>query len=251
MPGNLAYQAYHQIWVGLDWLFPPDCGGCGKKGARWCDACISKSQRIGDQCCPICGNIALVPEECIRCREHKPAYSQLRSWALYLGPIRNMVHRLKYKGDISIGEAVAFPLIADLKRLSWEIDVVAPVPLSLARMAERGYNQAALIAFPIAIGLHLPYQARLLTKVRDTRSQVGLSYDDRLMNVVDAYSVDLAKVSGKRVLIIDDVTTSGATLNECARVLRQAGAVKVFGYTFARATHHRFADHSDNVIDGN
>ncbi len=250
MPGNLAYQAYHHMWVGLDWLFPPDCGGCGKKGSRWCDACVSKCQRIDDQCCPICGDIALVPEVCSRCLESRPWYDQLRSWAMYLGPIRNMVHRLKYKGDISIGEAVATPLIMDLQRISWEIDVVAPVPLSLARMAERGYNQAALIAFPIAIGLHVPYQARLLTKVRDTRSQVGLSHDDRLMNVVDAFSVDSDKVKGKRVLLIDDVTTSGATLNESAKALRQAGAEKVYGYTFARATHNRTAAHTDNGIDG-
>ena len=249
MPGNLAYRAYHQIWVGLDWLFPPDCGGCGKQGARWCAACVSSSQLIGDQCCPVCGNIIFAPGECSRCREQKPFFTRMRSWALYLGPVRNMVHRLKYKGDISLGEAVAGPLVADIQRIGWEIDVVAPVPLSLARMAERGYNQAALIAFPVAIGLHIPYQAKLLSKIRHTRSQVGLSYDDRWSNVVDAFSVEPGKVNGKRVLIIDDVTTSGATLNECARALMSAGADKVYGYTFARAAHSRTAAHSDLVID--
>ena len=247
MPGNLAYWAYHQIWAGLDWLFPPDCGGCGKKGARWCAACVSASQLMGDACCPVCGNIIFTPGECSRCHEQKPFFTRLRSWALYLGPIRNMVHRLKYKGDISLGEAVAEPLIADLRRSGWEIDVVAPVPLSLARMAERGYNQAALIALPVAIGLHLPYRAGLLTKTRHTRSQVGLSYDDRLLNVVDAFSVESGKAIGKRVLMIDDVTTSGATLNECARALMSAGAGMVYGYTFARAAHSKAAAHTDNV----
>lgn len=250
MPGNLAYRAYHQIWVGLDWLFPPECGGCGRKGSRWCDDCVFGSVLIGDQCCPVCGDIALSVGLCLHCQEQKPVFTQLRSWASYLGPVRNMVHRLKYHGDISLGEAVAQPMIAELARIGWDVDVVAPVPLSLARMAERGYNQAALIAFPIAMGLHRPYQGKLLTKVRDTRSQVGLSYDDRLMNVVDAFSVEPEAVSGKRVLLIDDVTTSGATLNECAKVLMSAGADSVHGYTFARATHNRAAAHTEIALAG-
>jgi competence protein ComFC len=249
MPGSLAYRAYHLIWVGLDWLFPPDCGGCGKQGTRWCNECLSKSHVIGNQCCEVCGDVTVLAGVCARCQGQIPVYTRARSWAIYQGPVRNMVHRLKYKGDLSLGEALAQPLIADLTRIGWAIDVVAPVPLSLARMAERGYNQAALIAYPIAIGLTVPYQAKLLRKVRDTRSQVGLSYDDRLTNVVDAFFVDGLKVSGMRVLLVDDVTTSGATLNECARVLKKAGADEVYGYTFARATHNRTAVHSEIAID--
>jgi competence protein ComFC len=249
MPGSLAYRAYHLIWVGLDWLFPPDCGGCGKKGTRWCGDCVSQSDVIGNQCCDICGDITVHSGVCARCMEQTPACTQARSWAVYQGSVRNIVHQLKYEGDLSLGEAIAQPLIADLTRIGWPIDVVAPVPLSLARIAERGYNQAALIAFPISIGLKIPYQAKLLRKVRDTRSQVGLSHDGRLANVVDAFTVDGLKISGKRVLLVDDVTTSGATLNECARVLKRAGADDVYGYTFTRASHHSTAAHTEIAID--
>jgi ComF family protein len=249
MPGNLAYNAYHLLWVGLDWLFPPNCGGCGSKGTRWCEDCLSDSQLIGNQCCEICGDVTVLAGVCARCQGQMPLCSQVRSWAVYKGPVRNMVHRLKYKGDISMGEALVKPMVADLQRIGWAFNMVIPVPLSLARTVERGYNQAALIARPIAIELQVSYQAKVLQKVRDTRSQVGLSYTERQNNLVDAFTVDVEKVRGKNVLLVDDVTTSGTTLNECARMLMLAGAEKVYGYTFARATNNRFAPHTEIDID--
>lgn len=249
MPGNLAYTAYHLFWVGLDWLFPPSCGGCGCKGTRWCEDCISKSELIGNQCCEICGDVTITIGVCARCGRGKPICSQVRSWAVYKGPVRNMVHRLKYKGDISLGEAIAKPLAADLQRIGWPINMVVPVPLSLARMEERGYNQAALIALPLAIELRIPYQPKALHKVRNTHSQVGLSYIERQNNLVNAFTVEAKKVSGKSILLVDDVTTSGTTLNECARMLKLAGADNVYGYSFARATSNRSAPHTEVDID--
>ena len=249
MPGNLAYQAYQLIWSGLDWIFPPECGGCGKKGVRWCPVCASESRTISDRCCEICGDIFVDTEICQRCLEERPVFTQARSWAVYEGPVRNLVHRLKYKGDICLGEALAKPLIFELKRIGWNIDMVIPVPLSLARMAERGYNQAALIALPIAIGLQVPYQVKALRKVKDTRSQVGLSYNDRKTNLMDAFKVDVEILKGKRILVVDDVTTSGATLNECARALYEAGACDVFGYTFARAANNKLAPNTELLAD--
>jgi ComF family protein len=250
MPGNLAYEAYQLIWVGLDWIFPPECGGCGKKGARWCGDCLSSSQIIGDNCCELCGDITVSAGICVRCQRTRPEYTQARSFAVFQGSIRNLVHRLKYKGDMSLGEALAKPLISDLKRIGWKFDMVIPVPLSLGRMAERGYNQAALIALPVAMGLQVPYRGKAMQKVRHTLSQVGLSFDERLINLADAFEVDVKIVAGKKVLLIDDVTTSGATLNECARVLKAAGAQEVYGYTFARAAHNRFAANTEMPTDG-
>jgi len=249
MPGNLAYNAYHLIWVGLDWLFPPNCGGCGSIGTRWCNNCLSESQMIGNQCCETCGDVTVLTGVCAICQEQRPFCSQIRSWAVYKGPIRNMVHNLKYKGNIALGEALAKSLVTDLQRIRWDVDMVVPVPLSLARMEQRGYNQAALIARPIAIASHIPYQPKALLKVRDTRSQVGLSYNKRQNNLVDAFAVKAEKVTGKNILLVDDVTTSGTTLNECARMLRLAGAEKVYGYTFARATHNRSAPHTEIDAD--
>jgi ComF family protein len=234
MPGNLAYQAYQLIWIGLDWLYPPVCGGCGKNWIRWCEVCQSKSQLIGNQVCTVCGDLTSLGGICTRCQENKPFYSAVRSWAVYEGCVRSALHKLKYKGDIGLGDSLAKPMLADLKRIGWQIDIVAPVPLSLARLAKRGYNQAALIACPIALGLQLPYRPKAIRRVRDTRSQVGLSTDERRMNVHAAFSAQKDVVSGKRVLIVDDVTTTGSTLNECAASLLSAGAQEVYGYTLAR-----------------
>lgn len=249
MPGNLAYRAYHLIWSSLDWLFPPDCGGCGKKGERWCSDCQSKSQIIGGRCCTVCGDISVETGICRRCREDPPLYTQVRSWALFQGPVRSLVHQLKYKNDICLGEALAQPMILELQKIGWPLDLLMPVPLSLARMAERGYNQAALIAFPIAIGLNIPYTARALMKVRNTRSQVGLRFEERKQNLANAFTVNAPKVNAKRILIVDDVTTTGSTLNECARILLGAGAKEVYGYTFARSAHNRLVSHAEEPLD--
>jgi ComF family protein len=117
----------------------------------------------------------------------------------------------------------------------WLIDVVVPVPLGIARLKERGYNQAALIAHPFALASGLRYAPRALLRTRETRSQVGLSITERKINVTDAFKARHEIVGGKRVLLIDDVTTSSATLDACAAALRKDGADQVYCLTLARA----------------
>jgi ComF family protein len=123
-----------------------------------------------------------------------------------------------------------------LKREDWEVDFLIPVPLSAGRLAERGYNQAALLARPLALATGLPYRPQALWKVRETPTQVGLTASGRRVNVKDAFQADPALSSGARVLVIDDVTTSGATLEACAEALRCSGARQVFALTLARTS---------------
>jgi ComF family protein len=115
------------------------------------------------------------------------------------------------------------------------VDLVVPVPVSLSRRSERGYNQAALLARPIALFYGLDYRPKALMKLRETRSQVGLTVEERKANVDDAFFGEQRIVKGKNILVVDDVTTSGATLNACAHVLRNAGAEEVYCLTLARA----------------
>jgi ComF family protein len=117
----------------------------------------------------------------------------------------------------------------------WDIDLVVAVPLGVARLKERGYNQAALIARPFALQTCIEYSSRGLKRVRETRSQVGLSFDQRQDNVVNAFSANQGIVNKKRILLIDDVATSGATLNSCGAALYGAGAREVYAMTVARA----------------
>jgi len=126
-------------------------------------------------------------------------------------------------------------MIRSLSFTAWKVDLVVPVPISLSRRSERGYNQAALLARPITLCFGLEYRPQALEKSRETRSQVGLSLEERQTNVHGAFFAEHRIVEGKNILVVDDVTTSGATLNACAQALRLAGAKEVYCLTLARA----------------
>ncbi|MBC8507212.1 MAG: ComF family protein [Anaerolineales bacterium] len=159
----------------------------------------------------------------------------IRSWSIFDGPIRNALHRVKYQRDIALAEVLMRPVVTYVHDLEWGIDIVAPVPLSKNRLRERGYNQADLLAKPLALGMGLRYQPKTLRRGRDTRSQVDLNLAQRRDNVKDAFSATSKVVDGKAVLVVDDVATSGSTLDACAEALWQAGASDVYGVTLARA----------------
>jgi ComF family protein len=233
-PQKPAYLVYRWAWSGLDWLFPPSCGGCGVRGMRWCQKCQENTRLIPALVCPICGNAQNSTAKCQKCRTYLPVYTALRSWAVFEGPLRNALHRLKYKGDLALGEVLARPLVDLFTRLGWKVDLVTSVPIGVARRGERGYNQATLLARPLALNVGLDFQPDALSKTRETRTQVGLSISDRRTNVAGAFSANPKRVMQKHVLLIDDVTTSGATIEACAKALLDAGASQVFGLTLAR-----------------
>jgi ComF family protein len=114
-------------------------------------------------------------------------------------------------------------------------DLVVPIPLGVKRLRERGYNQAGLLAHPFALALQLPYRPRALKRIKETRTQVGLSIPQRRKNVEGAFKADPDIVSGKSVIVMDDVMTTGATLDEAGQALKQAGASQVVGFSLAKA----------------
>lgn len=239
MPEPLVYQIYRLLWSGLDWLYPPLCGGCGTKGLRWCSECTRLTPLVLPPLCPICGESQMNESICRECQENTPAFTALRSWAYFGDRIRKAIHRLKYKGDIALGDVLARPIIHLVRNLEWKIDLIVPVPVGLARMTERGYNQAALLAKPLAMCLGIQYSSSSLYKARETRSQVGLGRKERQENVEGAFSAHPKGVSGKCVLVVDDVVTSGSTIQACATALLKAGAERVYGVSLARANQDR------------
>lgn len=232
---RLAYRLYQGLWGGLDWIYPPLCGGCGRPGARWCSDCQSRTTILRGPACPRCGQSLPAAGLCQRCRHCPPSYTSLKSWAHFSGPLRNAIHRLKYNGDVALGEVLARPLVQMISSLDWTLDAVVPVPIGIARRAERGYNQAAVIGFPLALGCGIPYQPRWLVKIRETPSQVGLTVLERQNNLQGAFSSEKKAAAGKFILIIDDVTTTGATMEACSTALLTAGAAGTFGLTLARS----------------
>jgi competence protein ComFC len=230
-----AYRLYRLAWTGLDWVYPPRCGGCGAIGSRFCINCLHETQIIQLPVCIVCGRALESPGICRNCQHNPPSFTARRSWAFFSGPLRNAMHRLKYKRDVALADTLAQPLIRLLASTDWMIDLVTAVPAGVARQVERGYNQAALLARPIALSHGLPLRLGALRKLRETRSQVGLSVRERMQNVENAFHADVGSVHGKRVLLVDDVTTSGATVSACAQALSQSGAQQVFVLTLAHA----------------
>lgn len=139
---------------------------------------------------------------------------------------------------MGIGDALARQMSDFVRDLYWEVDMLIPVPLGKKRLKERGYNQVALVARPLAYELGLQYSPHGLWKSRETRSQVGLNVSQRRENVSKAYQAEGKVVTGKSVLLMDDVATTGSTIQSAAEALLSAGARTVYAVTVARALAH-------------
>ena len=237
---TFSYYLYRRFWLGVDLLFPPRCIGCGRVGVRFCENCLAGVSRVVPPICKRCGDA--VPEGeilCRQCLKYSPAFAQARSWALMEDSVRQAIHRLKYRRDIALADILAVQLVALVQSLDWPVEAVAAVPLGAQRQRDRGYNQAALLAFPLAMGIGVPWIRRALVRIRETRSQVGLNAFARRRNVAGAFCVrDKRALEGVTVLLVDDVMTTGATLDAAARALLIGGAARVYAITVARASLH-------------
>lgn len=225
------------IWTLLDWLYPPFCCNCHQIGAEICPQCLALVDLMENRLtCSICGKVIRNGSICTECQHKKPAFDQLRSWAKYGGVAQTMIAAIKFHRRIGLVAYLSDFLIIRIKDWGQQFDLVMPVPLSHQRKRQRGYNQANWIAKPIAQALQLPYQQKALKRIRDTHSQVGLHAAERRINMADAFQADERICQDKTILIIDDIATTGATLNECAKALKSAGASLVFAFTMARTS---------------
>ncbi len=240
---KLKYQLYRTFWGVLDLLFPPVCGGCDKLGARWCNECQKKVNIISGVVCDICGLPQEVTGVCNSCLAERPRFRTLRAWAVFDDPIRQALHKLKYRRNIALGEPLASQMSVFVDQLNWPVDVIIPIPLGRERQKERGYNQVGAVAFPLAAALDIDYLPHGLTRRKETRSQVGLSRDERKENVHGAFTAD-EKVRGKAVLVMDDVSTTGSTLSSSADALFSSGAREVYALAVARALPHHGLKHA-------
>ena len=223
------------IWKALDLIFPPECPGCLTMGYRWCSGCRASIQNLTNPVCQICGEPGTNQPICDDCLENPPAFDSLRSATLFEGKIREALHRLKYNRDIGLGEVLAPHLFDVYQKQNWNVDIVTSVPLSHKRLRIRGYNQAEILAKPFAGLIRKEYSNHLIKRVVDTRSQIDLSAEERRKNVSGAFYANVMCINQKSVIIIDDVSTTGSTISECALALKQAGAKEVYALTLARA----------------
>jgi len=225
-------------WKLIDLIFPPCCAGCGKWGERYCQNCIGLTKRIKPPLCQACGEPVddVLNSVCQRCQSDTIYFSAVRSWAIFEEPLKTAIHNLKYNRDIGLGGFLAKPLASMLVQYDWEIDLIAAVPLDAKRKKQRGYNQSVLLARPLAWMTGIEFNQKILSRSRCTLPQVGLSRKERNVNLVGAFSSDSAIVEGKTILVVDDVVTTGSTLNECSRTLLDSGAKGAYGLTLARSS---------------
>jgi len=163
----------------------------------------------------------------------------MRSWAVFDSSIQNGLHAMKYRRNIGFSESLALQMTDFVRSLCWPVEMLIPVPLGKKRLKERGYNQVGLVARPLAYQMGWMYAPHGLRKIRDTRSQVGLTVSERRENVHNAYQADPKVVQRRSVLIMDDVATTGSTILACTEALLCADAREVYGLTIARAlTRH-------------
>jgi ComF family protein len=237
----------------LDLVYPPRCPVCkafvdrGSGDDLICPECAEAFTRVAPPLCRRCGLPlnAGPPEErlCEACLLRPPAYEAARALYVYEGTAVEAVHRFKYSGVIRLAEVFG-PMLARLalERLPGDMKrpLVMPVPLHLERLRRRGFNQSLLLARHVASlpGYELDYLA--LCRIRPTPSQSTLDRDLRRRNVKAAFEVRRPPaVKGRDVVLVDDVSTTGSTLDACSRALLKAGALRVYGLTMARAPAHR------------
>lgn len=197
---------------------------------------------IHGQICPICGapfgsaeTLSHSPGYvCGRCRQSPPDYDQSLSIGYFEGQLREAIHQFKYRPCRSLGRHLSEWMNGNLRFVA-DIDLVVPVPLHRKRLRQRGFNQALMLAHGVSRARALPLSHDNLVRIRSTRPQVELSAEERVKNVAGAFALKRPQdVMRKRALLIDDVFTTGATMNECAAVLKKAGASGVIALTLAR-----------------
>lgn len=250
---SVRQRLYHIGWEALDWVFPPVCVGCKTEGERLCPACRDSLVSLKPPLCRICSKPLRLSANmdpsavniCPDCAEKPPSFEALRSCVRYTGVGREAALSLKFRRNLGLAEVLADIMFRAFVSTHWNIDVVTCVPLSHQRLRQREYNQSAHIAYPLALRMAKPFQPLLLRKTLEIPSQVGLSADARRENVRDAFSLGVSKMNGEAVLLIDDIATTGATLNACAQALLDGGADRVFCLTFARAG---ISEHNQPVL---
>lgn len=232
----------------LELFLPRRCAGCrqswihGDQGF-WCDACLDELPWLESPICPQCGRpfpkSPSAPDHlCGDCLQSLFFFDSARSATHHAGVVRQRIHQLKFGGQLHWVPPLAELLVRLVRREAafLRVDMISPVPLHIKRLRQRGFNQAGLLAQSLGRQLGVPVHFDCLARTCWTEPQTRLNREQRLHNVKDAFQVgDIGKVRKRRVLIVDDVYTTGTTLNECAKTLKAAGASEVHAVTVSRA----------------
>ncbi len=207
--------------------------GAESAGDAVCEACARALPNRPSSACPRCGLPGLSGGCCAACEREKPAYDATLALYDFVFPVDAMVHALKYRHRLSMASFFGAALAARAQDFGAHADLILPMPLHPRRLAERGFNQAVELARPLARTRELPLGLAVVSKLRDIPAQAGLDREARLRNPRGAFECDMS-LHGQRVIVVDDVMTTGATLGELARTLKRQGASWVGNLVVAR-----------------
>jgi len=220
----------------LDLLFPPRCAACKRFGSRFCASCLAQVEPLLPPVCHRCGRPRRSDDICPTCRQAPASLDGIRSASLFDEPLRSAIHHFKYLGARELAQPLSTLLMDCWQRYSLSADLLVPVALHKRRVRDRGYNQSELLARELGALCKRPVETGTLRRVRDTLPQVTVGARQRQENVAGAFRCSSGAVRGLRVVLVDDVCTSGATLEACATALRAEGqAASVRALTVARA----------------
>lgn len=207
----------------LDRIFPPRCGSCAQTGSWLCDACRARITYVNEAPTPPGTTFP-----------NAPRLRWIYSVAWFEGPIKELIHNFKYQGQQALRVPLAELLLVKWQSLGRPADLIIAVPLHPRREKARGYNQSYLLASEMSRAARIPAPRQALFRTRDTRPQISLNMKERWDNVRDAFQGNPDALRGRRVLLVDDVCTTGATLEASAQAAFRAGALDVSALTVAR-----------------
>lgn len=204
--------------LALDLVFPPMCHGCGRVDYEWCPQCTLELEAV-----PIIPRV--IPSD---------ALTGLCATGKHERLLQQALQALKYNNQRGLGKPLGERLVTTLPQLNWTFDTIIPVPLFADRLQKRGYNQSYILSQQIEYAMQVPSEPDWLQRYRDTNQQVGLNAQERKENVKDAF-IATSDVAGKSILLIDDVVTTGSTIEACATALFEAGSIRVYAITVSHA----------------
>ena len=218
-------------------MLPPQpcllCGALSREGV-WCGPCDAALPYLGAAHCPVCALPTPDGSVCGRCLSHPPRFDRTVAVFAYAFPVDALIRSLKFNEQLLLAPQLAGRLV---QRIEARPDCIMPMPLHPARLRERGFNQSLELARRVARQLEIPLLEQACQRVRDTVPQSALPWKERGKNMRKAFACTV-DMKGKHVAVVDDVMTSGASINELARALRQAGAREVSAWVVARTLPH-------------
>ncbi|MGB2698055.1 MAG: ComF family protein [Candidatus Zixiibacteriota bacterium] len=226
----------------IDFVLPSHCITCGNYLSQQerivCDVCWDNLEVLPSPFCPVCKNILEQGNLLCRICTERKNLCAVRSLGVFDNYYQKMIHGFKYQQKMSLGQRLGKRLGEKLKddKLTSGFDCIIPVPLHSTRKRERGFNQSEILAQELSDVTHIPVLKKVLKRTRNTKDQTKLTPEERIENVRGAFTLkDPEKIEGKKIILVDDVMTTGATLEECAIVLREAGVERIMGATIAVA----------------